>query len=72
VVVFISATFSYLQEGKASDVMKSFKNMLPAQSKVIRDGSEKSLPAAELVPGDILIVQVTKQRQHKAALKGNP
>jgi magnesium-transporting ATPase (P-type) len=54
VVVLLSATFSYVQEGKASDVMKSFKSMLPAQAKVVRDGQQKSVPATELVVGDVL------------------
>ena len=56
VVVFVSATFSYVQEGKASDVMKSFKGMLPAQAKVVRDGVEKGIPANEIVVGDLLKV----------------
>lgn len=55
-VVLISATFSYVQEGKASDVMKSFKGMLPAQARVVRDGVEVGVPAAELVVGDLLKV----------------
>lgn len=53
-VVILSATFSYVQEGKASSVMSSFKSMLPAQAKVIRDGREMSVPAAEIVVGDLL------------------
>jgi hypothetical protein len=55
VVVFISCTFSYIQEGKASSVMASFKNMLPAQAKVIRDGREQGIAAAEIVVGDLLM-----------------
>ena len=56
VVVFVSSTFSYVQEGKASDVMKSFKSMLPAQAKVMRDGKQVSIPARELVVGDVLLL----------------
>lgn len=56
IVVVISATFSYIQEGKASDVMKSFKGMLPGQARVVRDGREISVAAAEIVVGDLLKV----------------
>jgi magnesium-transporting ATPase (P-type) len=56
IVVFLSSTYAYIQEGKASNVMASFKNMLPAQAKVVRDGRTQSVPAAELVVGDVLII----------------
>jgi sodium/potassium-transporting ATPase subunit alpha len=56
VVVLLNSTFAYVQEGKASNVMKAFKNMLPAQARVVRDGKQTSVPANELVVGDIMIV----------------
>lgn len=56
VVVVISCTFSYIQEGKASSVMKSFKKMLPAKAHVIRDGSLMDIPANEIVVGDLVKV----------------
>jgi len=57
VVVLLSSTFSYVQEGKASDVMKSFKKLLPRQCHVIRDGRLHDLPASTLVAGDVVMVQ---------------
>ncbi len=56
-VVLLNSMFAYVQEGKASSVMKAFKSMLPAQAKVMRDGKQIGVPAAELVVGDVLIVQ---------------
>jgi len=56
VVVLLNSTFAYVQEGRATNVMKAFKNMLPAQAKVVRDGREVGVAAAELVVGDVLIV----------------
>jgi sodium/potassium-transporting ATPase subunit alpha len=37
--------------------MSSIKNMLPEDCLVIRDGKQLSLPAAELVPGDIVTLK---------------
>ena len=55
-VVALSATFAYVQEGRASNVMAAFKNMLPQQAKVMRDGRLQAVPATELVEGDILLL----------------
>ena len=49
--------------------MESFKNMLPPQATVCRDGAKESkIEASELVPGDIVLVkageQVTKRDTH--------
>jgi len=56
-VVFVSSTFGYIQEGKASDAMKSFKSMLPQYCHVIRDGQLKDMPAANLVVGDLVKIK---------------
>ena len=37
--------------------MKSIKNMLPEDTMVVRDSKQQSLPASELVPGDIVYVK---------------
>eukprot|EP00456_Euglypha_rotunda_P015196 TRINITY_DN14860_c0_g1_i3.p1 TRINITY_DN14860_c0_g1~~TRINITY_DN14860_c0_g1_i3.p1 ORF type:complete len:326 (-),score=42.19 TRINITY_DN14860_c0_g1_i3:10-987(-) len=52
-VVWGSSIFSFVQEGKASNAMKSFKSMLPREASVIREGKLARVPAADLVPGDI-------------------
>lgn len=54
VLVIISSSFSYIQAGKASAVMKAFKNMLPRGCHVIRDGRLQDIPAANLVVGDVV------------------
>ena len=55
-VVIISSSFAYIQSGKASAVMKSFKTMLPRRAHVIREGRLQDIPAADLVVGDIVRV----------------
>lgn len=56
-VVFISSTFSYIQEAKSNAIMQGFKAMVPKRSKAIRDGAAVILDASELVPGDMVEFQ---------------
>ncbi|KAI5860871.1 calcium ATPase [Durotheca rogersii] len=51
------AGFNMFQDWSSSRVMSSLKNMLPQDSIVIRDDVRVSLPAPELVPGDIAYVK---------------
>jgi sodium/potassium-transporting ATPase subunit alpha len=37
--------------------MSSIKNMLPEDCLVIREGTQVSLPASELVPGDLVLIK---------------
>ncbi len=55
-VIFINAIFSFLQEYRAEQAVAALKKLLPASARVRRDGQEVRLLAAELVPGDILIL----------------
>ena len=56
VVVVLSSSFAYVQSGKASAVMKAFKNMLPKLCHVVRDGRVQDIPAINLVVGDVVRV----------------
>jgi sodium/potassium-transporting ATPase subunit alpha len=44
-VVLITGIFSYFQESKAGNIMKSFAKMTPDQCNVLRDGKVRSYPA---------------------------
>jgi magnesium-transporting ATPase (P-type) len=57
----ISSTFTYIQEGRASAVMKSFKNLLPRHAHVIRDGRLQDILARDLVEGDVVVVNTGDQ-----------
>eukprot|EP00198_Chlamydomonas_reinhardtii_P006957 XP_001696293.1 sodium/potassium-transporting ATPase alpha subunit [Chlamydomonas reinhardtii] len=57
VVVFISSTFAYFQEAKSQAIMNGFKEMVPKECKVIRDGAANIVNPAELVPGDLVEFQ---------------
>ncbi|KAK6485593.1 sodium/potassium-transporting ATPase subunit alpha-1 [Huso huso] len=56
-VVIITGCFSYYQEAKSSKIMESFKNMVPQQALVIRDGEKNSINAEEVVVGDLVEVK---------------
>jgi len=53
-VVFITATFSYLQEAKSEAIMEGFAKLIPKQTHVTRNGQVSVVDAAELVPGDVV------------------
>ena len=55
-VVIITGVFQYYQESKSSKIMESFKNLVPQQALVFRNGEKKSVVARELVLGDIVEV----------------
>ncbi|XP_029375823.1 LOW QUALITY PROTEIN: sodium/potassium-transporting ATPase subunit alpha-1-like [Echeneis naucrates] len=56
-VVIITGCFSYYQEAKSSKIMDSFKNLVPQQALVLRDGEKKSINAEEVVVGDLVEVK---------------
>lgn len=51
-VVFINAVVGFIQEGKAEAALEGIRRMLSLEAGVIREGRRRSIPAAELVPGD--------------------
>jgi magnesium-transporting ATPase (P-type) len=56
-VVFLTGVFGYYQEGKSSNLMASFKKMMPSLTVVVRDQKEGALNAVNLVPGDIVCLK---------------
>ncbi len=56
-VVVMTGIFSYFQEAKSSRIMDSFKNLIPQEAVVIRDGQKFTCYATTLVVGDIIEVK---------------
>ncbi|XP_039248773.2 sodium/potassium-transporting ATPase subunit alpha-3-like isoform X2 [Styela clava] len=56
-VVIITGCFQYYQESKSSKIMESFKNMVPQQCLVIRDGKKMQILAENVVLGDLVEVK---------------
>jgi magnesium-transporting ATPase (P-type) len=57
VVVVINAIIGAIQEGKAEKALAAIRNMLSLSASVLRDGQRQQIPAEELVPGDIVMLQ---------------
>ncbi|TXT23360.1 MAG: ATPase P [Gallionellaceae bacterium] len=56
-VVVINAIIGFIQEGKAEKALDAIRRMLSLDATVLRDGKRKLVPAEELVPGDIVLLQ---------------
>jgi len=52
----INAVIGFIQEGKAEAALDAIRGMLSTQATVIRDGSRRQIDAAELVPGDRVLL----------------
>src|SRR5215831_10117730 len=56
-VVILNALLGFIQEGKAEKALESIRNMLSAEARTLRDGEARMIPAKELVPGDIVLLE---------------
>jgi magnesium-transporting ATPase (P-type) len=56
-VVVINALLGFIQEGKAEKALDSIRNMLSAEARTLRGGETRMIPAEELVPGDIVLLE---------------
>ena len=55
-VIIINGFFSFWQEYEAEKAIDALKKILPAKARVVRNGAEGEIVAAELVPGDVLVL----------------
>ncbi|WP_345803226.1 HAD-IC family P-type ATPase [Microbacterium sp. AZCO] len=53
-VAIINAIIGYIQEGRAEKALAGIRGMLSADASARRDGAWATVPAAELVPGDVI------------------
>jgi magnesium-transporting ATPase (P-type) len=56
-VVVLNALLGFIQEGKAEKALDSIRNMLSAEARTVRAGETRLIPAEELVPGDIVMLE---------------
>jgi magnesium-transporting ATPase (P-type) len=56
-VVIITAIIGFVQEGRAEKAMEAIHDMLAPQASVLRDGQRISIDSAEVVPGDIVLLE---------------
>jgi len=56
-VVIVNGVIGYVQEGRAEQAMAAIQGMLAPRSSVLRDGRRRSVDAADLVAGDIVLIE---------------
>ncbi len=56
-VVIINAIIGFVQEGRAERSIEAVRKMIAPRASVVRDGRRLSVGAADLVPGDLLLLE---------------
>ena len=56
-VIFINALFTFIQEYRTEKAIEELRKMLPFKVAVIREGTEIECDAAEIVPGDLVLLR---------------
>ncbi len=56
-VVFINALVGFIQEAKASKAIEALARMVTTQATVRREGRKVRVPSADLVPGDVVLLE---------------
>src|SRR5215469_12656395 len=56
-VVVLNALLGFIQEGKAEKALDSIRNMLSAEARTMRSSETRMIPAEQLVPGDVVLLE---------------
>ncbi len=56
-VVVVNTLIGYLQETRALQAIEALARQMTTHATVIRDGEKRRIPATELVPGDIVLLE---------------
>jgi sodium/potassium-transporting ATPase subunit alpha len=58
IVILITGLMAFMQSSKTAAIMANFKNFIPPKAYVWRNGKKKEMNAKDLVPGDIVEVNI--------------
>lgn len=61
IVVALNAAVGVIQEGKAEKALDALTKLTKLEALVIREGRERLIPAEELVPGDLVLLDAGRQ-----------
>lgn len=56
-VVVVNAAIGFLQEGKAEAALEAIRGLISPKASVMRDGQRRTVDAADVVPGDLLLLE---------------
>src|SRR5262249_31705493 len=56
-VVLLNGLLGFIQEGKAEEALDSIRNMLSPEARTLRGAATRMIPAEDLVPGDIVLLE---------------
>ena len=56
-VVLLNATMGYIQEVRAEAAVAALRAMSAADATVVRNGDRRNIPATNVVPGDIILIE---------------
>ncbi|MCE4369644.1 HAD-IC family P-type ATPase [Xanthomonas hortorum] len=56
-VVLVNAIVGYVQEGRAEQALAGLRSMLAPSARVLREGERAQVPAGDLVPGDVVVLE---------------
>ncbi len=56
-VVVVNALIGFVQEFRAGRAIRALMDMVPHGANVLRSGERRSIPAADLVPGDVVFLE---------------
>ncbi|MBL6448071.1 calcium-translocating P-type ATPase, PMCA-type [Fulvivirga sp. 29W222] len=57
IIVFLSGVFGFIQDYEAEKTIEALQKMAVPKARVIRDGKETEILSAEVVPGDLLLLE---------------
>ena len=68
IIVLFAAVLGFVQEYRAERAIEALRRMAAPTASVIRDGEEVDVPARELVPGDVIVLEAGDRASADARL----
>ena len=60
-IILLNAVIGFTQEFRAERALSALKSLVPARAVVVREGRHVEIPVAEIVPGDVVVIEAGNQ-----------